>query len=342
MDDETRRRAFEPFFTTKQEKEGSGLGLSSVYGTVAQSGGFVLLETEVDVGTTFSLYLPVAAAPVEARARTILLAEDEEIVRDLTEQILKNAGYDVLTAGDGAEALVLYERAPRRDRRRRDRHRHARPRRPRARAADPRARRRPADRLHLGPSRGDARDTAARDRRRAPAEAVLGRRTRRHDRPARRRGAPHRLRSRASAQPTCVLADDHPAVLDSVSRFLESRGVRVSQARDGDRGARDDPGDAARRRDRRRRDVADVGHRRGAAGRRRQPDDEGDPLHRPQRPRAARPRARSRRTRLRPQGRRARVARGSGPRRRRRRDVGRLEARDRGRLAGRPSRRCRR
>ena len=109
MDDETRRRAFEPFFTTKQEKEGSGLGLSGVYGTVAQSGGFVLLETEVDVGTTFSLYLPVAAAPAEAKAPTILLAEDEEIVRDLTEQILKNPGYDVLTANDGTAALALYE-----------------------------------------------------------------------------------------------------------------------------------------------------------------------------------------------------------------------------------------
>ena len=76
---------------------------------MAQSGGFVLLETEVDVGTTFSLYLPVAAVPAEAKAPTILLAEDEEIVRDLTEQILKNAGYAVLTANDGTAALALYE-----------------------------------------------------------------------------------------------------------------------------------------------------------------------------------------------------------------------------------------
>jgi DNA-binding NarL/FixJ family response regulator len=109
MDDETRSRAFEPFFTTKDEAEGSGLGLSSVYGTVAQSGGFVLLETNVGEGSTFSLHLPVAAAPLEAKTRTILLAEDEDIVRDLTEQILKNAGYQVLTAGDGAKALALYE-----------------------------------------------------------------------------------------------------------------------------------------------------------------------------------------------------------------------------------------
>jgi two-component system, cell cycle sensor histidine kinase and response regulator CckA len=109
MDDETRTRAFEPFFTTKDEAEGSGLGLSSVYGTVAQSGGFVLLETNVGEGSTFSLHLPVAAAPLEAKTRTILLAEDEDIVRDLTEQILKNAGYQVLTAGDGAKALALYE-----------------------------------------------------------------------------------------------------------------------------------------------------------------------------------------------------------------------------------------
>ena len=176
MDDETRRRAFEPFFTTKHEAEGSGLGLSSVYGTVAQSGGFVLLETAVGAGSTFSLHLPVAAAPLRAEARTILLAEDEEIVRDLTEQILASAGYEVITAGDGAEALVLYREH--RDTIARGRHgpRHAGPRRARSRAGDPRAGRRPADRLHVGAPRGDARDAAARRRRCAPAEAVLARR----------------------------------------------------------------------------------------------------------------------------------------------------------------------
>ena len=233
MDDETRRRAFEPFFTTKAEKEGSGLGLSSVYGTVAQSGGFVLLETEVDVGTTFSLYLPVAAAPVEARARTILLAEDEEIVRDLTTQILKNAGYDVLAAGDGTEALVLYEehrddidgvvtdivmpglggRGLARQIREHDAelpivfisgHHEETP-----------------ETLQLGTGAALLQKPFSVD---ALVDAV-GRLVGAHPAPA---PVEHKR------EPTCVLADDHPAVLDSVSRFLETKGVRVSQARNGD------------------------------------------------------------------------------------------------------------
>ena len=233
MDDETRRRAFEPFFTTKAEKEGSGLGLSSVYGTVAQSGGFVLLETEVDVGTTFSLYLPVAAAPVEARARTILLAEDEEIVRDLTTQILKNAGYDVLAAGDGDEALVLYEehrddidgvvtdivmpglggRGLARQIREHDAelpivfisgHHEETP-----------------ETLQLGTGAALLQKPFSVD---ALVDAV-GRLVGAHPAPA---PVEHKR------EPTCVLADDHPAVLDSVSRFLETKGVRVSQARNGD------------------------------------------------------------------------------------------------------------
>jgi two-component system, cell cycle sensor histidine kinase and response regulator CckA len=233
MDDETRRRAFEPFFTTKAEKEGSGLGLSSVYGTVAQSGGFVLLETEVDVGTTFSLYLPVAAAPVEARARTILLAEDEEIVRDLTTQILKNAGYDVLAAGDGTEALVLYEehrddidgvvtdivmpglggRGLARQIREHDAelpivfisgHHEETP-----------------ETLQLGTGAALLQKPFSVD---ALVDAV-GRLVGAHPAPA---PVEHKR------EPTCVLADDHPAVLDSVSRFLEAKGVRVSQARNGD------------------------------------------------------------------------------------------------------------
>ena len=233
MDDETRRRAFEPFFTTKAAKEGSGLGLSSVYGTVAQSGGFVLLETEVDVGTTFSLYLPVADAPVEARPRTILLAEDEEIVRDLTTQILKNAGYDVLAAGDGAEALVLYE-----------------------------AHRGEIDGVvtdivmpGLG-GRGLARQIREHDAElpivfisghhdETPETLQLGTGTALLQKPfsvdalveaiGRLVGEDTTPKpAQHKRPPTCVLADDHPAVLDSVSRFLEAKGVRVSQARDGD------------------------------------------------------------------------------------------------------------
>ena len=233
MDDETRSRAFEPFFTTKDDQEGSGLGLSSVHGTVAQSGGFVLVETEVGVGTTFSLHLPVAAAPADTRARTILLAEDEEIVRDLTEQILKNAGYAVLTAGDGAEALVLYEE-------------------------------------HRGEIDGVVTDIVmpglggrmlAREIRQHDAELPIVFISGHHEETAESLqlgtgaallqkpfsvnelvDAIGRLVEKETApapaerrrEPTCVLADDHPAVLDSVSRFLESRNVRVSQARNGE------------------------------------------------------------------------------------------------------------
>jgi DNA-binding NarL/FixJ family response regulator/signal transduction histidine kinase len=236
MDDETRRRAFEPFFTTKRSAEGSGLGLSSVYGTVAQSGGFVLLETAVGEGSTFSLYLPVAAAPRRAQARTILLAEDEEIVRDLTEQILANAGYEVITAGDGAEALVLYRE-----------HRHT----------------------IAGvvtdlvmPSldgRGLAREIRELDadlpilfmsgyHEETPETLQLGGGAALLQKPfslaelietVGRLVGDEQPQARPAAVPrdrlpTCVLADDHPAVLDSVSRFLESKGVRVAQARDGE------------------------------------------------------------------------------------------------------------
>jgi PAS domain S-box-containing protein len=233
MDDETRRRAFEPFFTTKQEKEGSGLGLSSVYGTVAQNGGFVLVETEVGAGTAFSLYLPVAAAPVEEGARTILLAEDEEIVRDLTEQILENAGYDVLTAGDGAEALVLY--AEHRDRidgvvtdivmpglg---------------GRALAHRIREQDAD-VPIVFISGHHEETP--ETLQLGAGAALVQKpfsvTSLVDTVGRLVGdVPTPAPAARKREPTCVLADDHPAVLDSVSRFLEMRGVRVSQARDGE------------------------------------------------------------------------------------------------------------
>ena len=105
MDAATKARVFEPFFTTRPQGEGSGLGLAGVYGVVSQSGGFVRLETEVGVGSTFRLYLPCAAAPAEPARSTVLVAEDEAIVRDLVQQTLERAGYRVLVAADGDEAL---------------------------------------------------------------------------------------------------------------------------------------------------------------------------------------------------------------------------------------------
>ena len=119
MDAETAERLFEPFFTTKEEGKGTGLGLSTVYGIVKQSGGYVLADSKLGQGTTFTVYLPqveepagVEAAPsAEAQSigsgtGTVLLVEDGEIARTAIEAMLAAAGYDVVTAQDGEEALA--------------------------------------------------------------------------------------------------------------------------------------------------------------------------------------------------------------------------------------------
>jgi signal transduction histidine kinase/ActR/RegA family two-component response regulator len=118
MDVETRRRAFEPFFTTKDVGHGVGLGLATVYGVVDQSGGYVLVDSQPGQGSTFKIYLPRAAGsptvsadidvpPLAAASdATILLAEDEPQVRGVTERLLRQGGYRVITASDGAEALT--------------------------------------------------------------------------------------------------------------------------------------------------------------------------------------------------------------------------------------------
>ncbi|MEO8620807.1 MAG: ATP-binding protein [bacterium] len=114
-----RERIFEPFFTTKGLGQGTGLGLSTVFGIVKQSGGQIALDTEVGQGTTFRIYLPRVGddAVVEPRAllatdqlsgaETILLAEDEDAVRALVRRVLEQQGYTVIGARDGAEALRL-------------------------------------------------------------------------------------------------------------------------------------------------------------------------------------------------------------------------------------------
>jgi len=113
-------RVFEPFFTTKQEGRGTGLGLAMVHGIVRQHGGVIRLESEVGKGTTFRLYWPsadAAAASIaptkevllpQQGAETILVVEDEDAVRRIVERILTSAGYEVLTAVDGEEALELF------------------------------------------------------------------------------------------------------------------------------------------------------------------------------------------------------------------------------------------
>jgi PAS domain S-box-containing protein len=109
---------FEPFFTTKGVGRGTGLGLSTVYGIVKQSGGFVWVYSEPGHGTAFKIYLPVVAssssgwdapAPpsVEGGREVILLAEDDDTVRSVIARSLRDYGYTILEAGDGAEALEL-------------------------------------------------------------------------------------------------------------------------------------------------------------------------------------------------------------------------------------------
>ncbi len=121
MDAGTRQRIFEPFFTTKGVGKGTGLGLSTVYGIVKQSGGSILVYSEVDVGTTFKIYLPLVEEPASRTppaptptaaggTETILIVEDEDALRRVTQRILASAGYTVLVAGNGQEAWQLLER----------------------------------------------------------------------------------------------------------------------------------------------------------------------------------------------------------------------------------------
>ncbi len=120
MSPEVKERIFEPFFTTKSVGEGTGLGLAMVYGVVQQHEGMVNVYSEVGLGTTFKIYLPittsgqanatdVAASPAVGGHETILVAEDESIVRDLAVRVLTDAGYSVLAAANGAEAVEQFE-----------------------------------------------------------------------------------------------------------------------------------------------------------------------------------------------------------------------------------------
>ncbi len=121
MDEETRERIFEPFFTTKGPDKGTGLGLAMVYGIVKQHNGFIHVYSEPGKGTTFRIYFPAVDVPSDSKvvaarriirggSETILLAEDDESIRHLTEQTLISYGYRVLIACDGEEAVDIFRR----------------------------------------------------------------------------------------------------------------------------------------------------------------------------------------------------------------------------------------
>ena len=122
MDRETRARMFEPFFTTKEQGRGTGLGLAMVYGTIANHGGAIAVDSEPGRGTSIALHLPaIDAAPVakaEPRAPVavhagggalVLVVDDEPLVRAVTRRSLERVGYQVITASDGAEAVARFQ-----------------------------------------------------------------------------------------------------------------------------------------------------------------------------------------------------------------------------------------
>lgn len=122
MDDETKAQIFEPFFTTKEPAKGTGLGLANVHSVVEQIGGKILVYSELGIGTNFKIYLPRerAVTNVDSQApptavpavcgETILVVEDEGVVCSVVKRILSGAGYTVLSASNGSEALLVCEK----------------------------------------------------------------------------------------------------------------------------------------------------------------------------------------------------------------------------------------
>jgi len=119
MDVETREKIFEPFFTTKEMGKGTGLGLAMVYGIIKQHDGYINVYSEPGKGTAFRIYLPLIKSGVEEEkpmelsvaergTETVLVAEDDVQVRDLTKCVLEGSGYQVLEAEDGEEAMRVF------------------------------------------------------------------------------------------------------------------------------------------------------------------------------------------------------------------------------------------
>jgi CheY-like chemotaxis protein len=123
MDEYTMARIFEPFFTTKDVGKGTGLGLATVYGIVKQHDGWIEVNSQIDKGASFTIFFPASSQPLAAPSpepavvdevrggkETILVVEDEPVLRDMAHVILQEAGYKVLEACSGREALTVWER----------------------------------------------------------------------------------------------------------------------------------------------------------------------------------------------------------------------------------------
>ncbi len=120
MDEETQKHIFEPFFTTKEKGKGTGLGLSMVYGIVRNHEGFINIYSEIGHGSVFHLYFPYNTGDVQQKSvenqttdfkegnEVILLVDDEEVIRDLTREVLESQGYQVLVAKDGDDAIKIF------------------------------------------------------------------------------------------------------------------------------------------------------------------------------------------------------------------------------------------
>lgn len=119
MDDKTMKRVFDPFFTTKKKQRGTGLGLASAYGIIKNHDGIITVESAKDKGATFHLYLPASEGAVIEQQRyeqkisvgseTVLLVDDETMIIDVSVQMLKRLGYEVLTAHNGRQAIEIFQ-----------------------------------------------------------------------------------------------------------------------------------------------------------------------------------------------------------------------------------------
>jgi CheY-like chemotaxis protein len=120
MDKDMQQKIFDPFFTTKEVSKGAGLGLASAYGIIKNHGGFINVNSEIGKGSTFYIYLPASGKklikeeklPLETikGKETVLLVDDQELIIDVGQQLLKKLGYKVLTARGGQEATEVYKK----------------------------------------------------------------------------------------------------------------------------------------------------------------------------------------------------------------------------------------